>query len=135
MMEKLCKEISDFGDEREVLERELEKAIAKRGIPVEAAGINSLSDKSVGVWARFIECPGELYCRQAIEEEVSRLLGCSFSVHENGCGSCGQEGCRCEYRLLASGAHSFSFGKAQLAKDGKSSCGDTGDSLLLDDDF
>ena len=39
------------GDPRYILE----KAIAKRGLPVDSAGITSLSDKSVGVWAQFIE--------------------------------------------------------------------------------
>jgi stage II sporulation protein E len=132
LMEKISRDISDFGDEREILERELEKAIAKRGLPVESAGITALSDKSVGVWAQFIECPGELYCRQAIEEEVSRLLGCEFRVHEATCG--GKDcSCRCNYQLLAAGAHTLSLGQAQLAKDGKSINGDTGSTILLDD--
>ncbi len=132
LMEKISKDISDFGDEREILERELEKAIAKRGMPVDSAGISYLTEKSIGVWAQFIECPGELYCRQAIEEEVSRLLGCTFNVHEN---ICGGKDCkeRCNYHLLAAGAHNFSIGQAQLAKDGKNVCGDTGSSILLDD--
>ena len=132
LMEKISKDVSDFGEEREVLERELEKAIAKRGMPVEAAGITSLTEKSVGVWVQFIECPGEVYCRQAIEEEVSRLLGCTFNVYENICGGKECTG-RCHYQLLAAGAHTLSIGKAQLAKDGKSVCGDTGGSILLDD--
>jgi stage II sporulation protein E len=132
LMEKISKDISEFGDEREVLERELEKAIAKRGLPVEAAGISALTEKSIGVWAQFIECPGEIYCRQVIEEEVSRLLGCVFNVHENTCGN--KDGNRrCNYQLLAAGAHNFAIGRAQLAKDGKSICGDTGSSILLDD--
>ncbi|NLF80817.1 MAG: SpoIIE family protein phosphatase, partial [Clostridia bacterium] len=132
LMEKIARDISDFGDEREILERELEKSIAKRGMPVDSAGIISLSDKSVGVWAQFIECPGELYCRQAIEEEVSRLLGCEFRVHEAICG--GKDcSCRCNYQLLAAGAHTLTLGQAQLAKDGKSVNGDTGSTILLDD--
>ena len=137
LMEKTAKDISDFGDEREVLERELEKAIAKRGLPVEIAGISALTEKSIGVWAQFIECPGEIFCRQAIEEEVSRLLGCAFNVHDITCSSkesdCRKDKCRCNYQLLAAGAHNLSFGKAQLAKDGKNINGDTGSSILLDD--
>lgn len=132
LMEKISKDVSDFGEEREVLERELEKAVAKRGMPVEAAGITSLTEKSIGVWVQFIECPGEVYCRQAIEEEVSRLLGCTFNVYENSCGGKECSG-RCQYQLLAAGAHGLSIGKAQLAKDGKSVCGDSGGSILLDD--
>lgn len=132
LMDKISRDVSDFGEEREVLERELEKAIAKRGMPVEAAGITSLAEKSIGVWVQFIECPGEVYCRQAIEEEVSRLLGSAYKVYENNCGGKGCSG-RCQYQLLAAGAHSLSVGKAQLAKDGKSICGDSGGSILLDD--
>lgn len=133
MMEKIAREIMDFGDEREVLERELEKAVAKRGLPVEDAGITDVSDRSIGVWAKYIQCPGETYCRQAIEEEVSRLLGCTFIVHESTCGARENGGCRCDYRLLAAGAHNLTLGKAQLAKDGKGVCGDSGGNILLED--
>ena len=134
VLDKVSREICDFGDEREMLERELEKAVSKRGLPVDSAGIISVSERSVSVWAQFGECPGDLFCRQAIEDEVSRLLGRSFSVQETVCGVKDSMGvCRCEYHLLASGAYGLSFGKAQLAKDGKSVCGDSSGNLLLED--
>lgn len=134
MMEKVTREISEYGDERELLDRELGSAIAKRGLPVEAAGVSSLSERAVNIWVQFSDCPGEPYCRQAVEEEVGRLLGASFRVHEAGCGSAEQGGpCRCEYRLLAAGAHAVSLGKAQLSRDKGGICGDSGDSILLED--
>ena len=40
-------------------------------------------------------------------------------------------GGRCQYRLLAQGAKTLSVGKAQLAKDGKGICGDSGETVLL----
>ena len=39
-LDKIAKEIVDFGDEREILERELQRAIAKRGLPIDGAGIS-----------------------------------------------------------------------------------------------
>lgn len=132
VLEKIAAEITDFGDEREILERELQRAMSRRGMPVEAAGITGISDKAIDVWTQYIECPGEAFCRQVVEEEVGRLLGCSFYVHESVCGG---KNCtaRCTYRLLAGGAHHFSVGKAQLAKNGRDVCGDSGGSILLDE--
>ena len=132
VLDKIAREITDFGDEREMLERELQRSISRRGMPVESAGINSISDKAIDIWAQYIECPGESYCRQAISEEVSRLLSCDFCVHEVVCGgkNCSS---RCTYRLLAEGAHQLSIGKAQLAKSGRDSCGDSGSTILLDE--
>ncbi|MBQ6807846.1 MAG: stage II sporulation protein E [Firmicutes bacterium] len=131
-LDKIAKEIVDFGDEREMLERELQRAIAKRGLPIDGAGLLSISDKALDLWAQYVECPGESFCRQAVEDEVSRLLGCDFSVHEH---SCGGKNCseRCSYRMLASGAHMLSIGQAQLAKDGRDVCGDSGGSIMLDE--
>jgi stage II sporulation protein E len=132
VMEKIAREVMDYGDERELLERELQKAIAKRGMPADNAGIISIGEKSINIWAQYLECPGELYCRRAMEEEVSRLLGYEFCVHEHACGghNCVE---RCEYRLLARGAYGLLVGKAQLAKDGKGVCGDSGSALLLEE--
>ncbi len=132
VMEKISKEISDYGEEREVLERELQKAIAKRGLPIDNAGIVNIGEKSIDIWAQYLECPGELFCQRAIEEEVSRLLGYEFSVHNN---SCGGRNCveRCEYRLLAKGAYNLLIGQAQLAKDKGGICGDSGGSMLLEE--
>ena len=132
VLEKIASEITDFGEEREILERELQRAMARRGMPVEAAGIGGVSDKAIDVWVQYIECPGEGFCRQAVEEEVGRLLGCPFYVHETSCGGKNCAG-RCSYRLLAGGAHHFHVGKAQLAKNGREVCGDSGGSLLLDE--
>ncbi|MDO4581197.1 MAG: stage II sporulation protein E [Bacillota bacterium] len=132
VLEKIAREITDFGDEREILERELQRAVAKRGLPIESAGITAISEKAIDVWAQYIDCPGEIYCRQAIESEASRLLSCEFYVHE--C-SCGGKDCssRCNYRLLAAGAFSLNIGQAQLAKDGTGVCGDSGGAVLLDE--
>ena len=132
VLDKIATEATDFGEEREILERELQRAISKRGLPIESAGIVSITDKSIDVWAQFVECPGELYCRRAIEEETGRLLGCRFNVHES---TCGGKNCssRCSYRLLAAGAHHFTVGKAQLAKNGREQCGDSGGNVLLDE--
>lgn len=131
-LDKIAKEIVDFGDEREILERELQRAIAKRGLPIDGAGILSISDKAIDLWAQYVECPGESFCRQAIEDEVSRLLGCDFTVHEHTCGgkNCSE---RCTYRMLAAGAHTLAIGQAQLAKDGREVCGDSGGSVMLDE--
>ena len=132
VLEKLSREVSNYGDEREILERELQRAISRRGLPIESAGIASISEKAIDIWAQYVECPGELYCRQAIEEETCRLLGCKFDVHEHHCGG---KNCatRCSYRLLASGAYRVTVGKAQLAKNGRDLCGDSGGSVLLDE--
>lgn len=132
VLEKIAAEITDFGEEREILERELQRAINKRGLPIESTGIISVSDKAIDIWAQYIECPGESYCRQALEEEIGRLLGCQFDVHECSCGGPNCTG-RCTYRLLAAGAHHFSVGKAQLALNGREVCGDSGGSILLDE--
>ena len=132
VLERIAAEVVDYGDERETLERELRRAISRRGLPIESAGITSISERAIGVWAQFIECPGELYCRQAIEEECGRLLGCRFKVHESACGGQDCSG-RCQYRLLAAGAHRFTVGQAQRAKSGREACGDSGGSILLDE--
>jgi stage II sporulation protein E len=131
VLEKVSREITDYGEERELLERELQRAIAKRGMPVDNAGIFTITEKSIDLWAQYAECPGEILCRQAMEDEVSRLLGYDFTVHEKHCGG---NNCleRCSYRLLIRGAHVLNIGKAQLAKDHREVCGDTGSSLLLD---
>ncbi len=128
----IAKEISDFGSERELLEREFARALARRGLAVEAAGVTTFSPKYMDVWAQFSQCPGEIRCRQAVEEEISRLLGKDFLVHDVCCdgGVCSD---RCCYRLLADGALHLTIGKAQLAKDEKGICGDCGGDLLLED--
>lgn len=132
VLEKLTHELVDHGDERETLERELRRAVSKRGLPIEAAGITAISDRAIDLWAQYVECPGEQYCRQAIEDETSRLLGSPFKVHGSTCG--GPDHCgRCTYRLLAAGAHRFKVGQAQLAKSGRDTCGDSGGSVLLDE--
>ena len=53
-------------------------------------------------------------------------------VHEHTCGgkNCNE---RCTYRLLAAGAHTLVIGQAQLAKDGREVCGDSGGSVMLDE--
>lgn len=132
VMEHIAGEVSDFGEEREILERELQRALAQRGLPVDSAGMLGISSRGIDVWAQYRECPGELVCRHAVEDEVSRLLGCDFLVHEQNCGG---QGCleRCRYRLLARGAYSISVGKAQLAAGQAGVCGDSGGSLLLDE--
>jgi len=131
-LEKISREITDFGDEREILERELQRAMAKRGLPVDSAGITAISSKSVSLWVQYVECPGETFCRQAVADEVSRLLGVDFCIHENSC--CSKDClCRCNYRLLAAGAYQLNIGKAQLSKDGHEVCGDSGGSILLDE--
>ncbi len=131
IFDKISSEVTDYSDEREILERELHRAIAKRGMLVDSAGIIAINDKAVDVWVQYSECPGENVCRKSVADEVSRLLGCEFSVHE--C-SCGNNNCveRCQYRLLARGAYRMTVGKAQLARDGKGICGDSGASLLLE---
>ncbi len=132
VMDKISHEIIEFGDEREVLERELQRAVAKRGLPIESAGLISVNARTVDIWAQYIECPGEIYCRDTIAQEVTRLVGNDFFVYEHRCGGkdC-QE--RCYYRLLAAGAHSIKIGQAQLARDSKGVCGDTGGSMLLEE--
>jgi len=132
VLDNIAKEINSFGEEREVLERELQNAIAKRGLAVEGAGIGSICQRTLDVWVQFGQCPGELRCREAIEDEISRLLGREYAIHENCCGgiNCNQ---RCSYHLLEKGAHRLSIGKVQLAKDGKGICGDSGGTMFLDD--
>ena len=132
VLDKLTHEMTDHCDEREILERELKRAVSRRGLPIESAGVNAVNDSSIDVWAQYVECPGEIYCRQAIEEEAGRLLGRPFKVHFT---SCGKADCciRCTYLLLTAGAHRFTVGQAQLAKSGRDTCGDSGCSLMLDD--
>ncbi len=132
VLEKLTHELVDHGDERETLERELRRSVSKRGLTIENAGVISISDRSIELWAKYVECPGENYCRPAMEEEAGRLLGCRYKVHEFACGE-GDCGGRCRYRLLAEGAHRFTLGQAQLAKSGRDTCGDSGSCLLLDE--
>ena len=131
VLEKLTRELTEHGDERDMLERELRRAISKRGLPIENAGIDSVSGRSIDAWAQYIECPGMDYCRPAVEEEAGRLLGVPYRVHESLCGNdCGGH---CRYRLLAAGAHRMRIGQAQLAKSGREACGDSGGALLLDE--
>ncbi|MCR4963690.1 MAG: stage II sporulation protein E [Firmicutes bacterium] len=132
VMDKIAHEIVQFGDEREVLERELQRAVAKRGLPIESAGLISVNERTIDIWAQYVECPGELYCREAVAQEAARLTGKDFFVCEHRCGgkAC-QE--RCYYRLLAAGAHRLKIGQAQLARDSKGVCGDTGGSMLLEE--
>ena len=132
VLDKLVHELADHADERETLERELRRAVSKRGLPIENAGITAIHDRYIEIWAQFVECPGEIYCRQAMEEESGRLLGRQYKVHESSCShvDCGG---RCNYRLLAAGAHRFNVGQAQLAKSGRDICGDSGGSLMLDE--
>ncbi|MEG1500738.1 MAG: SpoIIE family protein phosphatase, partial [Clostridiales bacterium] len=131
VLANIAKEVSDFGSERELLEREFAHAIAKRGFAVENAGITSFGTKYMDVWAEFSQCPGEIRCRQLVEEEISHILNKDYLVHDLCCdgGVCSE---RCRYRLLAKGARHISFGKAQLAKD-DGICGDCGATLLLED--
>lgn len=132
ILDNIAKEINSFGEEREVLERELQNALIKKGLLIEGAGIISIAQRTLDVWVQFGECPGELHCREALEEEVSRLLGREYAIHETSCGgvNCNQ---RCTYHLLEKGAHRLSIGKVQLAKDGKGICGDSGGTMFLDD--
>ena len=132
IIDALVSGLADHGEEREILERELRRAVSKRGLPIENAGINTVNDRSIEAWAQYVECPGETYCRQAMEDEIGRLLGKRYKVHGSSCG-CVECGCRCSYRLLAVGAHSISVGKAQLTKSGRDTCGDSGGCIMLDD--
>ena len=132
ILKSITKDITEYSTERELLEREFSVSLAKRGYAIESAGVASLNDKFLDVWIQFSVCPGEILCRQGVEEELSRLLGHNYKVHEIFCdgGNCNQ---RCRYRLLKKGALSLNVGKAQLSKDEKGICGDSGDSLLLEE--
>ena len=132
IIDSLAHEIVDHSEEREVLERELRRAVSKRGLPIENAGINSINDRTIEAWAQYVQCPGEMYCRQAMEDEIGRLLGKRFRVHDSSCGDV-ECGGRCNYRMLAAGAHRFSVGQAQLAKSGRDTCGDSGGCIMLED--
>ena len=132
VLKSIAREVGDFGAERELLDREFAGALAKRGYAIESAGITSVNEKYLDVWAQYGHCPGEILCRQGVEEELSRLLGHSFTIHEMFCdgGNCNQ---RCRYRLLGKGAYTLHVGQAQLSKDEKGICGDSGASLLLEE--
>ncbi len=127
----IVKEINEYNDERLLLETELRYALQKRELNIDSIGISSLKEKSINVWVQFQDCPGEIYCREALEDEVSSLLGHDYYVCDSTCsGNCGE---RCTYKLLEQGANCIHIGKAQLAKDGKGICGDSGVSVLLEE--
>jgi len=124
----IAREITDFSGERELLDRELARALVKRNLPAENAGVGNISEKTLDIWVEYIQCPGEQICREGVEQEVSRLLNSEYSVYET---SCEAETTRCRYRLLQNGARRVSLGKAQLAKDANGICGDCGGAILL----
>lgn len=132
VLSNIAREVSDFSTERELLERELLPALLKGGLNAESAGVTSYADKALDVWVQYEECPGEAICRQVVEEEVSRILGYGYRVHEVSCdgGNCTE---RCRYRLLASGAKRVKIGRAQLAKNIQGICGDCSGTILLDE--
>ncbi len=132
VLANIAREISDFSNERELLEREMAPALIKCGLNIEGAGITSFTEKAMDLWVQYQECPGEDLCRQAVGDEVSRILGKEYIVHEVSCdgGSCTE---RCRYRLLAAGAKRLKIGKAQLAKNIKGICGDCSGTILLDE--
>ncbi|MEG1997030.1 MAG: hypothetical protein RR051_01160, partial [Clostridiales bacterium] len=71
VMEKITHEITEFSEEREVLEREMQRAMYRKGLPVESAGLISISARAIDIWAQYVECPGEIYCRETIAETSS----------------------------------------------------------------
>ena len=127
----IVQEINEYDDERLMLETELRYGLQKRELNIESMGISSLKEKSITVWIQFQDCAGELYCRETLEDEVSALLGREFYVCDCSCG--GKYGERCTFKLLEQGANCIHIGKAQLAKDGKGVCGDSGTSVLLEE--
>ena len=131
ILEDIAREVTDSSPDRELLERDLSSAIAQTGLPIDAAGIVALSEKYIEAWTQYAVCPGEMRCRQAIGEEISRLLGKDYTVSETSCTCVGSNG-RCSFRLLSSGAQEIQIGKAQCAKNKKGICGDSGDAVLLD---
>jgi stage II sporulation protein E len=132
VLENVAKDVGDHSEQREILEKDLARALGKRGLPVENAGIFKITTKSMDVFVQFSECPGFNLCRQAVEDEISRMTGRHYDVHEFRCSpsDCAE---RCRYRLLADGAFSLSIGKAQLSKDSKSVCGDCSGHILLEE--
>ncbi|MGI5891448.1 MAG: stage II sporulation protein E [Bacillota bacterium] len=132
VLENIAKDVSDYHDQREILEKDLARSLGKRGLPVENAGVVKITQKSMDVFVQYSECPGGEICKRAVEDEISRMSGRNYDVHEYKCSpyNCAE---RCRYRLLADGAFSLSIGKAQLAKDNKNICGDCGGHILLEE--
>ncbi len=131
VLEKLGQEISGRGREREILERELGRSLVQRGLPIDAAYVVQMADKTIDLWINYSQCPGEDKCCDMLKGETSRLLNRNFRVHDMSCGVANGE--RCRYRLLEAGACRLSIGKAQLAKEGNEVCGDCGGSVLLEE--
>ncbi|MDR2712468.1 MAG: stage II sporulation protein E [Clostridiales bacterium] len=136
VFDNMVGEISEYSEERELLERELAAAITKRGIFVEMAGVQAIGSKSLELWLQYGQCPGEWRCRQALTAEVERLLGRSFHIHEQHCAPQSNPGERCRYHFLAKGAYGIDIGRAQLSQnEGKDGgiCGDSSDAILLEE--
>ncbi|MGI6361743.1 MAG: stage II sporulation protein E [Bacillota bacterium] len=132
VLSNIASEVGDQSDKREILERDLSGSLAKRGLPVENAGVFKITKKALDVFVQYSECPGAEICCRAVEDEISRMSGRNYDVHEYKCGgdNCAE---RCRYRLLADGAFSLNIGQVQLAKDHKEVCGDSGGHILLDE--
>jgi len=131
VLEQLSREMGNCAQERAMVEMELSKDLSNRGLPVENANMMYMTDKSLDLWVNFSSCPGELRCHDGITSSISALLGKDYSLAEANCSdSCGE---RCRFRLLEEGARRLDIGKAQLSKDCKGICGDSGSTVLLNE--
>lgn len=131
VLEQLSREMGTCARERAMLEMELAKDLSSRSLPVESANMMYMTEKSLDIWVNFSSCPGEIRCREGVASSISALLGRDYQVAECNCSdTCGE---RCRFRLLEEGARRLNVGKAQLAKDGKGICGDSGSTVLLNE--
>ncbi len=131
VLEQLSREMGNCAQERAKVEMELAKDLSSRGLPVENVNMMYMTDKSLDLWINFSSCPGEVRCHDGIVNSISALLGKDYSLAEANCSdSCGE---RCRFRLLEEGARRLDIGKAQLAKDCKGICGDSGSTVLLNE--
>ena len=131
VMERLVGEMTDSGGDLSCIERALTRRFARQGLAVGGVQIAHMGEKNLDFWVNMDECPGEVACRDMAAREVSRVLQQRFRTHEISCGN--NCGAGCCFHMLREGAGVLHIGKAQLAKDGNSVCGDSGDSVALDE--
>ncbi|ATW27015.1 stage II sporulation protein E [Candidatus Formimonas warabiya] len=132
IIDKVAKEIKNSGRSRELLEVNLNKALAKKGFFVDKVTVTEMGEKILDLTLELQSCPGVDECGQLLPGVVSRLTGKEYNVFQSNCSF--DTGVKtCCFRMLASGALKLKMGKCQMARDEDSICGDSTGSILLSD--
>jgi len=132
ILEKLVKEIKGYGRSRELLEKNLIKALVKKNFSVDRVTVLAVGEKTIDLSLELQTCPGVEDCHQVLAPVVSKLIGEDYQIYQSNCSV--DTGIKtCWFRMLASGAKKLRIGKAQIAKDEETICGDSSGTILLED--